>query len=124
MLGQLGYPTPAAAIPARLARMAAEVGQHVLVADVEGRVVGLATMVVRHVIVQDAPSARLMAIVVSDDRRGQGVGRALVAAAERLAREAGCSVMEVTSAERRAGAHLFYQRLGYVERRRRYLKDL
>lgn len=124
LLGELGYPSAADAVRGRLSRMLAEPGQHVLVADDGGRVVGMATVIVRHVINNDSPFARLASIVVAEDRRGQGMGEALVRHAEVIARDAGCFVIEVTSGEHRAGAHRFYERLGYEERRRRFLKRL
>jgi len=124
LLRQLGYPADPEAIPRRLGRMAAEPDQAVLVAAEGERVVGLATVIVRHVITDDAPFARLAALVVAEDRRGRGIGRALAAAAEDIAVAAGCSVIEVTSGDHRPGAHAFYRSLGYEERPRRFLKRL
>jgi GNAT superfamily N-acetyltransferase len=123
LLGELGYPAPADALPARLERMAVE-GQHVLLAELEGQVVGLATLYLRAVIVDEAPFARLAALIVAEESRGTGVGSALVAEAERLAREAGCSKIEVTSGLRRPDAHEFYRRLGFEEKPRRFVKRL
>jgi GNAT superfamily N-acetyltransferase len=124
LLGELGYPSPVEAIPARLARMLAGPGQSVLVAEDGGLVIGLATVIVRHVINDDAPFARLSALVVAGDSRGRGVGSALVTASERIARDAGCSAMEVTSGDHRPDAHAFYRSLGYEERPRRFVKRL
>jgi len=124
LLRQLGYPADPEAIPGRLGRMAAEPDQAVLVASEGERVVGLATVIVRHVITDDAPFARLAALIVAEDRRGRGIGRALAAAAEDIAVSAGCSVIEVTSGDHRPGAHAFYRSLGYEERPRRFLKRL
>jgi GNAT superfamily N-acetyltransferase len=124
LLAQLGYATEAQDIPARMAAMRAEPGQHVLVATQAEQVVGLATVLVRHVILNDAPFARLAALVVAEDRRGRGIGRALVAHAEDVARRAGCNIIEVTSATQRGEAHQFYRRLGYAERPTRFTKPL
>lgn len=124
LLAQLGYPARPTQVTARLARMLAEPGQSALVATEQGRVVGLATVIVRHVLVDDAPFARLAALVVAEGERGRGVGRALVAAAEQIARTAGCSLMEVTSGDHRPAAHAFYRALGFEERPRRFLKRL
>lgn len=124
LLGQLGYPAGPEAIAGRQARMTAEPDQTVLVAAEDERVVGLATVIVRHLITHDAPFARLAALVVAEDRRGRGIGRALAAAAEDIALSAGCSVIEVTSGDHRPGAHAFYRGLGYEERPRRFLKQL
>lgn len=68
-----------------------------------------------------------MALIVSPAYRGQGIGRQLVEAAEKAARDLGCITMEVTSARSRTESHPFYQNLGYQERgdrSARYLKDL
>lgn len=124
LLGELGYPASAEQIPGRLARMLAETGQHVIVAEDDGEVVGLATVIVRHVINDDAPFARLASLVVSDTERGRGVGTAIVAEAERIARVAGCNLIEVTSGDHRPRAHDFYRMLGFEERPRRFIKRL
>jgi len=124
LLGQLGYPVAAELVPGRLERMLAEPGQSLLVAVDDERVVGLATIIVRHVITDDVPFARLASLVVAEDRRGEGVGKALAGAAEEIARAAGCTTIEVTSGDHRPGAHTFYRRLGYEERPRRFLKRL
>lgn len=124
LLAELGYPSSADAVVARLQRMLGEPGQQVIVAESDGQVVGMATVIVRHVINNDAPFARLASIVVADSHRNRGIGTRLVAAAEEIGRATGCKVIEVTSAEHRAGAHRFYEELGYQERRRRFLKSL
>lgn len=123
LLAELGYPAPADAIPVRLERMQAE-GQHVLLAGMDGRVVGLASLFLRHVISADAPFARLAALVVRGDQRGEGVGSALVAEVEGIARRAGCSEIEVTSGLHRPAAHEFYLARGFTEKPRRFVKPL
>lgn len=125
LVTQLAYPTTPQTVASRLEQLESE-GQAVLVAvdGGSGQVVGLATMFVRHVIVDDSPFARLAALVVAEGERGRGVGRALVAEAERLARERGCSSIEVTSGDHRPHAHRFYRALGFDERPRRFVKRL
>jgi GNAT superfamily N-acetyltransferase len=44
--------------------------------------------------------ARITALVVAPERRGEGVGRTLIAAAEEVAREWGCALLEVSSGRR------------------------
>jgi ribosomal protein S18 acetylase RimI-like enzyme len=124
LLGELGYPAEASEVPGRIEAMMGEPGQHVLVAEDSKVVVGLATVIIRHVIHADAPFARLAALVVTENARQQGVGRALVEHAEEIGRAAGCKLIEVTSSQHRVGAAGFYERLGYAERRRRFLKSL
>jgi GNAT superfamily N-acetyltransferase len=59
------------------------------------------------------PVGRITALVVDAPVRGQGIGRALVAAAEEALARAGCGLLEITSHERLVDAHAFYERLGY-----------
>jgi len=124
LLGELGFPTDAAAVPGRLKRMRAEGGQWTLVAERGGQVLGTATVMVRHMLSRDAPSGRVTSVVVSEAARSQGIGGALLARAEQICREAGCGALEVTSAEHRTRAHEFYLRLGFEERRKRFIKVL
>ena len=65
-----------------------------------------------------------MALVVSGTHRRQGVGVRLVEAAESHFIERGAAVSIVTSANRRADAHAFYERHGYTFDGRRYKKAL
>src|SRR4051812_16160434 len=73
---------------------------------------------------RDDPSCRLTALVVAPEARGRGVGRALFARAEREARGRGCVQLEVTTAEHRAGAHEFYERMGFEQRPKRNILEL
>ena len=123
LCAQLGYPTPPDVIPERLARMTHDDLVRVFVAECEGSVVGLATVHARITINHVHPLAQLTLLVVDETRRGQGAGRALVERVERFARELGCRRIVVTTALHRAGAHAFYERLGYAHTGRRYGKD-
>jgi len=123
LCGQLGHPAKTEEMPARLARLATDPNIRVLVADSHEGVVGLATVHVRHMINHEAPLAQLTTLVVDEQFRGQGVGRALVATAERLAHERACKRLIVTTALRRTDAHAFYERLGFTHTGRRYGKD-
>lgn len=125
LLGELGYPTAADAVPRRLANMRTDGGQWTLIAeDGAGQAVGMATIIVRHVINRDEPFGRLASVVVKEAWRSRGVGAALIARTEEICREHGCSAIEVTSAEHRPRAHDFYRRLGFEERPRRFIKLL
>ena len=124
LVTQLGYPTSPEQAGERLARLAAEASTTVLLA-VEGEsVVGLAVLRVEGLIEHDRPAGVLLALVVDEARRGRGVGRALVRAVEERAREVGCFAVVLNTADHRAGAHAFYQRLGYRDTGRRFARAL
>jgi predicted N-acetyltransferase YhbS len=96
----------------------------VLVAVDEGSVVGLAAVHVAWMIHTDRPTGRLMSLVVDERVRRAGVGRALVEASCRMAREAGCDRMELTSRLEREGAHAFYEQVGFQHTSRRFSMPL
>ena len=124
LLGQLGYPANPADVPGRIARMHSSGTTTVLVATIGARVVGLATSHVLTVINRAGNVAQLTALVVDEAERQKGVGRALVAAVEKFARESGCERLTVTTYHDRAGAHAFYERIGFELTGRRYGKML
>jgi GNAT superfamily N-acetyltransferase len=123
LLTQLGYPSDPDAVEGRLERLRV-VGDRVVVAELDGAVVGLAHLQVTPAIERDRPAARLGALVVDEQQRGRGVGRALVEAVEAEARLRGCEVLYPTTAERRDDAHGFYERLGLEHTGRRYGRTL
>ena len=123
LLGQLGYPTDAGAVEGRLQRLRI-VGDRVVVADVDGTVAGLAHLQVGPTIEYERPAAKLAALVVDDSRRGEGIGRALVAAVEDEARLRGCELLYLTTSERRDDAHSFYEHIGLEHTGRRYSRAL
>jgi GNAT superfamily N-acetyltransferase len=124
LLGQLGYPATAAAVEARLGRLAASPSDRLLVAEVDGDVTGLAGLHVSPSVEYDGDAAKVSAIVVEERLRGTGIGRALMAALEAEARSRGCVLIFLTTAERRSDAHAFYRSLGYEETGRRFAKTL
>ena len=123
LLGQLGYPTEGRAVAGRLERLRI-VGDRVVVAELDGTVVGLAHLQVSPAIEYDRPAAKLAALVVDEAQRGEGVGRALVEAIELEARSRGCELLYLTTSDRRADAHAFYERIGLEQSGRRYSRAL
>lgn len=120
---QLGYPTSAALMPGRVARLGKDLNARALVAERDGRVIGLATIHLRFTMNHEAPIAQLTLLVVDEANRSHGVGRALVDSAERWAKERGSRRINVTTALHRAEAHAFYEKLSYAHTGRRYGKD-
>ena len=123
LLGQLGYPATAEALPPRLERLQI-VGDRAVVADLDGAVVGLAQLHVSPTLEYERPAAKLAALVVDASHRGEGVGRALVEAMEAEARARRCELLFLTTAARREDAHEFYLRVGLEETGKRFAKSL
>jgi GNAT superfamily N-acetyltransferase len=96
----------------------------VVVAEDAGALVGAATYFFVPLVHEDRPWCRDTTLVVDEGHRGYGIGRMLVEAAERPAREASCSRIEATSALHREGAHRFYEGIGYGRTSAHFLKRL
>lgn len=107
-----GYPAGASTIDARLARFGAAGGQ-VLVAEEASELLGFVAVHVMPRFEHDDTIARVLALVVDGSARGRGVGHALMAAADGVARAAGAAFIEVTAAHHRPEARQLFESLGY-----------
>jgi N-acetylglutamate synthase-like GNAT family acetyltransferase len=94
----------------------------VLVA-VRGGIVGCAA---GHVVprLEAPPVGRVTLLMVADEARMQGIGAALVAAAERALAEQGCREIEVMSAIDISNAHGFFRHAGYERTSYRFHKAI
>lgn len=91
----------------------------VLVAEVAGRVVGMVEVVRNpdppdHQILRSEPSAQVHTVVMSK-ARNQGIGSALLTAAEQWAAAHGIDYLSAGIHHRNAGAVRFYSRHGYAD---------
>jgi ribosomal protein S18 acetylase RimI-like enzyme len=116
LLAELGYPdNEPDTVRRRLTEWAAESDSAVLVAEDDGQVRGLVAVTTIRYLEREGRLGRIVTLVVADAARNQGVGRALVDGAEKIALRNGCVAMEVSSARSRLAAHAFYRGLGYVD---------
>ena len=70
------------------------------------------------------PSGKIIALVVSKKQRRTGIGRALVAAAEKDFTNRGVTRVSLTTRFTRELAHQFYKALGYERNGWRFVKQL
>ncbi len=99
-------------------------GHRFLVYEEAGAVVGVLHLRLEDQLHHAGPVAEILELAVDSRRRGAGIGRALLAWACRLAREAGCMQIEAASSVRRTGAHRFYLREGMVKDHFKFVKAL
>jgi GNAT superfamily N-acetyltransferase len=111
--GELGYPSTPGEVEERLGEIFGSPGDAVLVAERQGRVVGWAHVALKPSLLSDR-TAQLMGLVVAENERSAGIGRALVTEAEGWAQRQGIERMVVTSRVSRERAHRFYEREGYT----------
>lgn len=120
LAAQLGYPTTAAALRARLETLLPQPDHAVFVALDEAEcVVGWISLFVYRPLMCD-PLALVAGLVIDACCRGQGYGRALMARAETWAREQGCYGVYLKSNVKRTEAHAFYEHLGYSNIKTQY----
>jgi GNAT superfamily N-acetyltransferase len=124
--GELGYPSTRAQIEARFRAIEGDPDSRVFVAATpEAGVCGWVHVLGLH-LMESEGAAEVGGLVVDSRVRGQGIGRALMAAAETWARERGYARVTVRSNVVRAETHRFYQNLGYaiVKSQHKFQKSL
>jgi N-acetylglutamate synthase-like GNAT family acetyltransferase len=89
------------------AHLAAVGPGHLWVADDDGAVVGLAGLIV------DGSDGEVEPVVVTVDRRGEGIGQSLVGAVISAARAAGIRLLSVRPVARNTDAIGFFRDLGF-----------
>lgn len=103
--------------PAVVERLPAALAQHpgalVLLAWSGERAVGVATCFLGFSTFAAQPLLNIHDLAVVPERRGQGIGRALLAAAESFARARGCIKLSLEVLEDNAGAQKLYESFGF-----------
>lgn len=116
-----GYPAGPSDIKGRLARFDAPTSR-VVIAELDGSILGFIAVVALPRFEHDDWILRIVALVVDAGARERGVGRALMAEAERIGREVGASFVEVTAGHHRPEARHLYESLGYDSSVTAYLR--
>jgi GNAT superfamily N-acetyltransferase len=94
------------------------------VAEEDDRVVGFCDLLFLPRLNFTGPQAWIPDLVVSEDARGHGIGAALLARAEGVARDRGCWSVFLTSANWRTRSHGFYRREGWDQSGQYFSKSL
>jgi ribosomal protein S18 acetylase RimI-like enzyme len=123
LLDFLGHPIGEKALRKNLTTLA-KLNETPIVATLDKQVIGLIGVHKMTTVHRDAPVGRIPVLVVAEAAQRHGIGRMLVAEAERLLKKAGCKIVEVTSNDSRARAHAFYRHLGYERTSIRFMKKL
>ena len=96
-----------------LAEIISDPRRELAVATLEGRVVGTVDLLtVPNLTHRGEPWAIVENVIVAEDARRGGVGRALMEHAIESARAAGCCKLQLLSGRHRTQAHRFYRTLG------------
>ena len=116
-----GYPAGASAVESRLARFDGPDSQ-VIVADHDGEILGFIALHVIPRFEHDDSFVRIVALVVDSAVRDRGIGRVLMAEAERIGRAREAAFVEITAGHHRPAARHLYDSLGYDANLTAYLR--
>lgn len=124
LLAALGYPCEPADAALRIAAVAEDSRQQLLIARCGERSCGLLGLDFMYYVPLGALTCRITVLVIEPGAQRLGLGRRLLREAERRARAAGAAQIELTTASHRADAHAFYRACGYVDSSLRFSKAL
>jgi ribosomal protein S18 acetylase RimI-like enzyme len=116
-----GYPAGPSDIRTRLTRFASSTSR-VVVAEHEGVILGFIAVHALPRFEHDDWILRILALVVDAGARERGVGRGLLAEAERIGGEVGATFVELTAGHHRPEARHLYESLGYDSAVTAYLR--
>jgi N-acetylglutamate synthase-like GNAT family acetyltransferase len=124
LLKELGYPQTHDRTRKRIKELSRRTKDRILVAQRKDDIVGCLSLHIMPLFHTEGNMCRVTALVVSAAERGKYIGRRLMEMAEAYARANECTIVEVTSGEQRDNAHSFYDKLGYKEKPKRFIKYL
>ena len=124
LMCELGYETTESEMQMRLERIANDDRYRTLVAVNDGKVCGMIGTLTSLSYEHNDLGGRILALVTSSAMRCHGIGRALIATAEKDFAERGIRRVALNTRLAREDAHKFYESLGYERNGWRFLKQL
>ena len=113
LAAELGYPTTGEAVRSRIEAIGPSRSDLLLVAtNGGGEIIGWLQAIAAHIL-ESGFRVEIVGLIVSSRIRRGGIGRALVAAAERWARDIQAESLIVRSNIKRVESHAFYRALGF-----------
>jgi len=124
LMCELGYETTKSEMQMRLQRIATDERCRTFVAVRDGNVCGMIGTLTYPSIEHNDPSGRIVALVILRAMRRRGIGRALLATAEKDFAQRGIRRIGLNTQLAREDAHKFYESLGYERNGWRFVKQL
>jgi len=121
---ELGYKTTPAEMRRRLKSILDDVNYRTLVAEVDGKVCGMIGTLAYASYEHNDRSGRILAVVTLANARRRGIGRALIASAEKAFAQKAVTRVSLDTRLTRKDAHQFYESLGYERNGWRFVKQL
>ena len=124
LMCELGYETKRTEMETRLKLILSNPAYKTFVAIMDGCVCGMIGTFTYPSYEHNDPSGRIVALVTLSAARRRGVGRALIATAEKDFAQRGIMRVALDTRLTREDAHKFYQSLGYERNGWRFVKQL
>ena len=124
LMCELGYETKPTEMETRLKLILSNPAYKTFVAVMDGRVCGMIGTLAYSSYEHDDPSGRILALVTLTASRRHGIGRALIATAEKDFVQRGVTRVTLDARLTREDAHKFYESLGYERNGWRFVKRL
>src|SRR5437016_10721206 len=124
LMAELGYETRASEMQMRMETILANKHYATFVAVSKGKVCGMIGTFMCYTYEHNSPSARILALVVSEEMRGRGAGHALLPAAAKDLAQKNTRCLSVNTRLQRQKPHEFDAKLGYQQNRCRLGKEL
>jgi GNAT superfamily N-acetyltransferase len=124
LMCELGYETTKSEMETRLERIATDEHYRTFVAVCDGKVCGMIGTFTSLSYEHNDPGGRILALVTLRTMRRHGIGRALIATAEKDFAQRGIRRVALNTRLTRDDAHKFYESLGYERNGWRFVKQL
>ncbi len=124
LMCELGYETTPEEMETRLKLILSNAAYKTFVAIMDGHVCGMIGTITYPSYEHNDPGARILALVTLSAARRRGVGRALIAAAEKDLAQRGFRRVSLNTQFTREDAHKFYESIGYERNGWRFVKQL
>lgn len=115
LMDDLGYPTSKSQMQTRMRTIQNDPNYQTFVAENEGGLIGMIGLFKGFSYEKDEPYVRIIAFVVKEEYRKQGVGQALVSHAEDWAEQVGAHKIAVNTSQVRTQSRVFYTNRGFVD---------
>ena len=123
LMCELGYETTKPEMQMRMERIAADDCYRTFVAVLDGKVCGMIGTVTYPSFEHNDPSGRILALVILRTMRRHGIGRVLIATAEKDFAQRGIRRIALNTRLARDDTHKFYESLGYERIGWRFVKQ-
>ena len=124
LMCELGYETTKSEMQMRMERIATDECYRTFVAVLDGKVCGMIGTLMCPSYEHNDPGGRILALAIMSTMCRRGIGRALIATAEKDFAHRGIRRIALNTQLAREDAHKFYESLGYERNGWRFVKQL